>query len=40
MTIAALIIGVIVGCIFIYFILRPKLNKVETLNKDIIRQNE
>jgi hypothetical protein len=37
MTIAALIIGVIVGCIFIYLVLKPKLNKVEILNEDIIK---
>lgn len=40
MTIAALIIGVIVGCIFIYLVLKPKLNKVEILNEDIIKQNK
>lgn len=32
MTIAVLIIGIIIGGILIYFLLKPKLNKVEELN--------
>jgi uncharacterized membrane protein YciS (DUF1049 family) len=39
MEIALLIIGLIVGCLFCYFVLRPKIKATNKINEDIQKQN-